>query len=44
MVSVDPFGPLVPEQTSDDTDAGRGDWERDDLERLLGERPPHHDG
>ncbi|KWW98990.1 hypothetical protein [Carbonactinospora thermoautotrophica] len=44
MAYRDPFGPLLPEQTSDDTDAGWGDREQDDLERLLRERPPHHGG
>ena len=36
--------PVPPEQTSDDTDAGGGDWReagQDDDERYLRERPPH---
>ncbi len=36
---------LLPEQTSDDTDAGWGEHGADDnLDRLLRERPPHHGG
>jgi hypothetical protein len=36
--------PLLPDQTSDDTDLGWGErraGERDDIQRLLDERPPH---
>jgi hypothetical protein len=41
---------LVPEQTSDDTDAGWGGEERTDrdpatvLRRYLDDKPPHHGG
>ncbi|MCI0686556.1 MAG: hypothetical protein L0Y54_04870 [Sporichthyaceae bacterium] len=38
--------PVLPEQTADDTDAAwgeAGESTEDDIERLLGERPPHHD-
>ena len=36
--------PLLPEQTSDEHDEGWGEFpgERDDDERILRERPPHH--
>lgn len=40
---------VLPEQTADDTDAAWGEHrqsaeqEQDDLERLLEDRPPHHD-
>jgi hypothetical protein len=36
--------PVIPEQTSDDTDSGGGDWREattEDDERYLRERPPH---
>lgn len=36
--------PLLPDQTGDDTDLGWGERapsERDDIRRLLEERPPH---
>jgi hypothetical protein len=35
---------LLPEQTSDDTDAGWGEAadSDDDERRLLAEKPPHH--
>ena len=36
---------LLPEQTTDDTDAGWGqrpEDDEDDLQRLRDERPPHH--
>ena len=36
---------LLPEQTTDDTDAGWGERPAnpdDDLQRLRDERPPHH--
>jgi hypothetical protein len=33
----------LPEQTSDDTDEAWGETpDRDDVERYLRERPPHH--
>ncbi len=37
--------PTLPDQTADDTDAGWGEspTTQDDDERLLDERPPHHD-
>ena len=36
--------PVLPDQTSDDTDVGWGDEpDEDDVRRLLDERPPHHD-
>jgi hypothetical protein len=41
---TDPDRPVLPDQTSDDTDRGWGDQaEGDDDERLLAERPPHHE-
>lgn len=40
----DPFGPLLPEQSEDETDEAWG--ERSDsghgLDHFLRERPPHH--
>ncbi len=34
--------PILPDQTSDDTDLGWGGWrEPDDDARLLEDRPPH---
>ncbi len=37
--------PTMPEQSSDDTDAGWGDHpaEVGDDQRFLDDRPPHHD-
>lgn len=36
--------PILPDVTEDETDAGWGeDTEDDAIERLLRERPPHHD-
>ncbi|MDH2424379.1 hypothetical protein [Sphaerisporangium sp. TRM90804] len=36
--------PVLPDQTSDDTDAGWGEWRpSDDVSHLLEERPPHWD-
>ena len=41
--------PVLPEQTRDDTDAAWGEHhqpdeqDQDDLELLLGDRPPHYD-
>lgn len=36
--------PVLPDQTSDDTDLGWGDWRSDsDVSHLLEERPPHWD-
>jgi hypothetical protein len=42
-----PGDPLLPEQTTDDSDRGWGERQEDasdsdDLERFLRERPPHH--
>jgi hypothetical protein len=34
--------PVLPDQTSDDTDSGWGDQPGDDDARLLEELPPHH--
>lgn len=34
---------VLPEQTSDDTDRGWGEWSATNDERLLAERPPHWD-
>jgi hypothetical protein len=31
---------ILPDQTSDDTDTGWGEWRGDD-DRLLDDRPPH---
>lgn len=34
--------PILPDQTSDDTDLGWNEWrETDDDARLLEDRPPH---
>jgi hypothetical protein len=36
--------PILPAQSSEDTDVGWGDYaERDDNDRLLRDRPPHWD-
>jgi hypothetical protein len=38
--------PVLPEQTSDDTDAGWGEEperDEDDVRRLEAERPPHYE-
>jgi hypothetical protein len=38
--------PLLPDQTSDDTDAGWGEQppaDDEDVRRLREERPPHYD-
>ncbi|WP_405146242.1 hypothetical protein OG589_03935 [Sphaerisporangium sp. NBC_01403] len=38
--------PVLPDQTSDDTDTGWGEWRSpsdDDVSWLLEERPPHWD-
>ena len=32
---------ILPDQTTDDTDTGWGQWGGDDDSRLLEERPPH---
>jgi hypothetical protein len=33
---------ILPDQTSDDTDSGWGEWRAgDDDERLIEDRPPH---
>ncbi|GAA4150297.1 hypothetical protein Acsp04_07450 [Actinomadura sp. NBRC 104425] len=32
---------ILPDQTTDDTDTGWGDWRGDDDSRLLDDRPPH---
>ena len=34
-------GPLLPEQTSDDTDRGWGDREGSNDDRLFEDKPPH---
>jgi hypothetical protein len=39
----DDDGPLLPEQTVDDTDAGWGERADSNDERLWAERPPHWD-
>jgi hypothetical protein len=38
--------PVVPDRSDDDRDEGWGDRadERDDDQRFLDDRPPHHDG
>jgi hypothetical protein len=38
--------PVLPEVTTDESDVGWGDVDRDEddgVRRLLDERPPHHD-
>jgi hypothetical protein len=35
--------PIIPDQTSDDTDAGWGQRRADNDHRLLEDRPPHWD-
>jgi len=35
--------PVLPDQTEDDTDRGWGDEAEDNTERLLADRPPHHE-
>lgn len=46
MTFLDGPDPLLPDQTSDDSDRGWGESADDsdpgDLERFLRERPPHH--
>jgi hypothetical protein len=34
-------GPVLPQTTRDDTDAGWGERPRDNDDRLLADRPPH---
>lgn len=42
VVDLDDDLAVLPDQTSDDTDAGWGEWRTgDDDARLLEERPPH---
>lgn len=45
---MSPEEPVVPDRTRDERDDGWGDApaeeDRDDLERFLAERPPHHGG
>jgi hypothetical protein len=36
-------GPVLPDQTRDDTDAGWGERTRSNDDRLLDDRPPHWD-
>ena len=36
-------GPILPDSTTDDTNAGWGEREYADDERFLRERPPHWD-
>lgn len=44
VVELDDEVPVLPEQTSDDTDQGWGDWGSSNNDaRLLEERPPHWD-
>jgi hypothetical protein len=33
--------PVLPDQTSDDTDRGWGEWTGGNDQRLLDDRPPH---
>lgn len=33
---------VLPEQSSDDTDRGWGEWPSSNDDRLLAERPPHY--
>jgi hypothetical protein len=42
-VVLDDDIPVLPDQTSDDTDTGWGEWrgEESDDDRLLADRPPH---
>lgn len=42
-VTFDDELPVLPDQTSDDTDVGWGEWRGDagDEERLRADRPPH---
>ncbi|WP_169744375.1 hypothetical protein [Spirillospora albida] len=42
-VDLDDEPALLPDQTSDDTDGGWGEWrgEPDDDTRLIEDRPPH---
>lgn len=42
-VELEEDTPLLPEQTTDDTDRGWGERDRSNDERLLDERPPHWD-
>jgi hypothetical protein len=40
----DDDAPLLPAQSTEDTDAGWGEYrDRDDDDRLLRDRPPHWD-
>lgn len=42
VVDLDDDLAVLPDQTSDDTDAGWGEWSTgDDDARLLEDRPPH---
>lgn len=36
-------GPVLPEQSREDTDAGWGEYPEPDDERLYRDRPPHWD-
>ena len=40
-VPLDDGGPVLPEQTRDDTDEGWGEHRSGNDDRLLDERPPH---
>ena len=45
-IRVDFDDELLPEQTTDDTDAGWGErpsTDAEDISRLLDDRPPHYD-
>ena len=45
MSESDDWNDLLPEQTSDDTDESWGESSaRDDVGRILAEKPPHHTG
>jgi hypothetical protein len=35
--------PVLPEQSREDTDAGWGEYPRDEDDRLARDRPPHWD-
>jgi hypothetical protein len=40
-VPLDEDGSVLPDQTSDDTDRGWGEYPTGNDDRLLDERPPH---
>jgi hypothetical protein len=43
LVDLTDDGPILPDSTRDDTDAGWGEQPRDTTEWLRDERPPHWD-